>query len=94
MSSSNEKLREDAIAAHAFSFKKHAYLTAKPQLCGCFCCCKIFPSSALSDEDFQPEGGGQRTAFCPYCLTDSVIGEESGYAITPELLQAMRDYWF
>ncbi len=30
MSSSNEKLREEAIAAHAFSFKNHAYLTAKP----------------------------------------------------------------
>ncbi|OAM27901.1 hypothetical protein [Eikenella corrodens] len=48
----------------------------------------------LLDGDFVPENDGQYTACCPYCGIDSIIGENCGYAITPELLATMQDYWF
>ena len=46
--------------------------------CGCFYCLKIFAPKAI----------------CPYCGIDSVIGEHSGYPITREFLEQMRQYWF
>ena len=36
----------------------------------------------------------QLTGLCPYCGIDSVIGESSGYPITKEFLEKMRNYWF
>ncbi len=54
----------------------------------------------LLSENFRPKEisswiedvGG--TAICPYCGIDSVIGEHSGYPITREFLEQMRQYWF
>ncbi|SNW09675.1 Uncharacterised protein [Eikenella corrodens] len=91
--STDEALGAAAIAAHQFSFKNKAYLLP-PQRCGCFSCLAIFRSTELEEGDFVPENDGQYTACCPYCGIDSVIGENCGYAITPELLAAMQDYWF
>ena len=91
--STDEALGAAAIAAHPFSFKNKAYLLP-PQRCGCFSCLAIFRSTELEEGDFVPEDDGQFTACCPYCGIDSVIGENCGYAITPELLAAMQDYWF
>ena len=90
---STDEVLTAAIAAHPFSFKNEAYLLP-PQRCGCFSCLAIFRSSELEESDFVPEDDGQYTACCPYCGIDSVIGENCGYAITPELLAAMKDYWF
>ena len=91
--STDEALGAAAIAAHQFSFKNKAYLLP-PQRCGCFSCLAIFRSTELEEGDFVPEDDGQFTACCPYCGIDSIIGENCGYAITPELLAAMQDYWF
>lgn len=35
-----------------------------------------------------------QTASCPYCGIDAVIGDASGYPLTPEFLDAMRGQWF
>ena len=90
---STDEVLAAAIAAHPFSFKNKAYLLP-PQRCGCFSCLSIFCSTELRESDFVPENDGQYTACCPYCGIDSIIGENCGYAITPELLAAMQDYWF
>lgn len=82
-----------AIAAHTFSFGNHEDLR-KPQRCGCFYCLQIFPSDQLREEDCIEEGSGVLTVCCPFCGIDSVIGESSGYQITPELLHKMHEYWF
>jgi hypothetical protein len=34
------------------------------------------------------------TALCPYCYTDSVLGDASGYPITEEFLKEMNKRWF
>ena len=90
---STDEVLTAAIAAHPFSFKNKAYLLP-PQRCGCFSCLTIFRSTELEEGDFVPENDGQYTACCPYCGIDSVIGENCGYTITPELLATMKDYWF
>ena len=87
---STDEVLTAAIAAHPFSFKNKAYLLP-PQRCGCFSCLAIFRSTELEENDFVPEDNGQYTACCPYCGIDSVIGENCGYTITPELLATMKD---
>lgn len=38
------------------------------------------------------EGCG--TALCPYCCTDSVLGDASGCPVTEDFLQKMHERWF
>lgn len=76
--------------AHQASFKnKESILQSK--ICGCFSCMKTFPPSEAT---FRPEMDGQETAWCPYCDTDAVLGEASGYPITKEFLEKMNEDWF
>lgn len=76
--------------AHQASFKnKESILRSK--MCGCFSCQKIFPAS---EANFVKEMDGKETAWCPYCDTDAVLGDASGYPITPEFLKEMKDEWF
>jgi len=35
-----------------------------------------------------------KTAQCPYCGIDSVVGSKSGYPVTPEFLERMKKHWF
>jgi hypothetical protein len=35
-----------------------------------------------------------RTALCPKCEIDSVIGSASGYPITKNFLERMHSHWF
>lgn len=80
---------QDYKNAHKYSINNKPMLTSN-QACGCFFCKKIFPSTEirtwLKDKT--------ETALCPYCCIDSVIGENSGYHITPEFLDGMHDHWF
>ena len=76
-------------AAHRFCTNNAASLQ-KDKKCGCFYCLKIFPPSEIKSIICEGEG----TALCPYCGVDSVIGEHSGFPITPEFLAEMKEYWF
>lgn len=60
------------------------------QRCGCFSCLTIFHPDRIRNwiPDAQDE-----TAICPYCNSDSVLGESSGFPITPEFLGAMKEFW-
>ena len=77
------------IEAHKFSSNNKNSLL-KDKKCGCFYCTEIFEPSEI--ENWLNEASG--TAICPYCGIDSVIGESSGFPITKEFLNKMRDYWF
>lgn len=82
---------EDIIKAHEYSIRNFETLK-KDKLCGCFYCKKTFDSSEIYDWTIEPDG--TKTALCPYCNIDSVIGEGSGFSMTPEFLERMRKYWF
>ncbi len=63
----------------------------KSDKCGCFSCGKIFHPSEIMDyfeDDESP------TAICPYCHIDSVIGNASGFPVTPEFMKKMKKRWF
>lgn len=74
---------------HDCSFKNIEQIK-KSKTCGCFSCCEIFPASEVTS--FLPDS--VPTAECPYCHIDAVIGDASGFPITPQLLRAMRRKWF
>ena len=52
---------------------------------------KISPEVA---KEIQEWVDGGKTAICPKCDMDSVIGESSGFPITKEFLGAMYKKWF
>ena len=63
------------------------------KICGCYSCEAIFPSSELSIANTVPDAHG-RTVVCPYCETDSVIGDNCGIPILKEVLKELNAYWF
>jgi hypothetical protein len=79
----------DMINAHVFS-ANHKKELQKDRKCGCFYCLSIF--SPVEIKEWIPDQA--ETAVCPYCGVDSVIGESSGYPITPQFLSEMKKYWF
>lgn len=81
----------DVIEAHKFSINNFDALK-EDSLCGCFYCNSIFTPDKIIDWTIEPNGG--KTALCPYCYIDSVIGINSGFPITKEFLSKMNDYWF
>jgi len=62
-------------------------------VCGCFYCRATFPPAEI-EEWIDEQEGVCTTALCPRCAVDSVIGSRSGFALTPEFLREMHDYWF
>lgn len=74
---------------HDCSFKNKPQIE-QSKMCGCFSCCKIFPAYEVMD--YLPDS--VPTAECPYCHIDAVIGDASGFTITPQLLRAMQRRWF
>lgn len=76
--------------AHKASFKNEESIL-RSKVCGCFSCRTTFPPSEVA---LIPEMDGKRTAWCPNCNTDAVLGDASGYPITPEFLKEMYDEWF
>lgn len=84
----------DLKLAHDFS-SNHKPELEKDRVCGCFCCGSIFsPKKILNWIIADTPIDFRGTAVCPYCMVDSVIGESSGYPITPAFLRAMNEKWF
>ena len=75
--------------AHKASFRNREQIEQSKQ-CGCFFCRRIFPVSEVTDYVSREEP----TALCPYCYTDSVLGDASGYPLTKEFLKEMNKRWF
>lgn len=63
-------------------------------LCGCFYCLAQFAPSAIVEWVDEDDDGRGSTATCPRCGIDSVLGDRSGFPISPEFLAEMQRYWF
>ena len=83
MKYTEQQLRE----AHTHS-AHHRHEIEQSQQCGCFSCCKIYPASEV--QHYIDKG---ETALCPHCGIDSVIGDASGIALTPDFLNTMCQRW-
>jgi hypothetical protein len=85
--------KEDHIAAHQSSIY-HETEVMKSETCGCFYCLEIFAPAAIEDWTDENSEDIERTALCPKCGIDAVIGSASGFPVTKEFLRKMRDHWF
>ena len=65
----------------------------KSNLCGCFHCISIFPVADVKSSEMLFEKDGFKTAICPICGIDSVLGDVS-VEISAELLEALNEYYF
>ena len=74
--------------ANEFSMKNKKQLEMSNK-CGCFGCVKIFEPSEI--KEYIP---GEDTAVCPYCGTDSILGDYSGFDITEEFMREMNEEMF
>ncbi|PJR11509.1 cytoplasmic protein [Sinorhizobium sp. K101] len=82
-------MEDDIALAHKHSANHRAEIETS-SLCGCFYCCSTFPPNEIDDwvDD-------DRTALCPRCGIDSVIGDASDFPVTTvDFLTRMKQYWF
>ena len=91
---------EPHIRAHQHC-SNHRDELLRSDKCGCFYCMAIFAPAQILDWVDAPAGQHHteindvgQTALCPECGIDSVIGNASGYSLTPEFLRQMHDHWF
>lgn len=56
---------------------------------GCFKCLKIF-----STKEINQYTDGEQTVLCPYCQTDSVVGDMCGFKLTEDILKTAHDFWY
>lgn len=90
----------DLLAAHAHASKNRAELEASTR-CGCFWCQEMFTPAeivawgGLDMASFEnPDAAEGETALCPHCGVEAVIGDRSGFDITPQFLARMHEAWF
>jgi hypothetical protein len=83
----------DHVAAHQNSIS-HRNELMNSDVCGCFYCLRTFGPGEIVEWVDEDADGVRRTAVCPECGIDSVIGSTSGYPITKDFLQKMHDHWF
>ena len=86
----------DIIVAHGHC-SGHRDEILRSDLCGCFYCLATFPPTEVRDWvdwPFDQPGAPGRTALCPRCSIDAVIGSEAGYPLTPDFLGRMHSHLF
>ena len=86
----NHEDKPDYIAAF-FDHIGNSNILLQSKTCGCFNCLQIFSPRDITE--WVDDIGEYATGLCPHCQLDTVIGDSSGIAITPELLQQMNDHW-
>jgi hypothetical protein len=65
----------------------------KSKTCICFYCKKVFKAKEIIE--WVEESDNNKTARCPHCRIDSVIGDASKINITDkEFIDAMYEIWF
>ena len=63
----------------------------KSDFCGCFHCISILAATDI--KEMMVEKDGFKTAICPICGIDSVLGDAS-VEISAELIESMNEYYF
>lgn len=82
------KIPREIAEAHAHCSDNRSEIQ-KSNLCGCFYCLKVF--SAIEVTEWA---GDNKTAICPNCGIDSVIGDTVGFVLTRHFLEDVHKHWF
>jgi hypothetical protein len=90
----------ELLAAHEHTTSNRAELEAS-KTCGCCYCLEIFSPdevttfTGLDMSAFEnPDTMSAETAVCPRCGSEALLGDKSGFAITPQFLGRMHQAWF
>lgn len=83
----------DALKAVYSNSIRNEKSILKSDFCGCFHCISIFPVADVKLSEMMVEKDGIKTAICPICGIDAVLGDAS-VEITAELLEALNEYYF
>lgn len=84
---SDEDERPEVVARrHA---RGHREEVQGSEVCGCFYCLAVYGPGEIGE---WIEAG--RTAVCPRCGVDAVIGSGSGYPVTRAFLARMYAEWY
>lgn len=75
-------------SVHAHSFENREEIS-RSGLCYCMFCKRV--SFSVLIHEWADEG---KTALCPNCGVDSVIGDASGVEMTPALMTSLHDFYF
>ena len=86
-------MKPNHVAAHVHS-SSHRNELMTSDVCGCFYCLESYSPTEIVDWIDKDVNGIGRTALCPKCGIDSVMGSASGYPITKEFLKKMHEHWF
>ena len=78
----------DLVEAHTHAADHRAEIEAST-MCGCFYCCEAFKPGAVTRWV-----EGERTALCPRCGVDAVLGDAIGVAMKRPFLEKMQARWF
>ena len=84
-----DPLKRSVSKAHEHSINNGEELIAS-KTCGCFQCLAIYSPKTITE---WVRDSRDRTALCPHCDTDTVLGDASGYPITAEFLRRMQSAW-
>ena len=82
-----EELENLLYELHYSSFRNEKQIK-NSETCGCFTCGTIFKPNEVV-EWCDDDGKGDRTAICPFCAIDSVIGDACGFRVDEALLNLM-----
>jgi hypothetical protein len=74
--------------ASKYSIRNREQLEAS-KIAGCYYCCNLFLPIVI---DYWVDN--QKTAICPLCGIDAVIGDASPYEINSDTLKMLNSYWF
>ena len=80
--------KEAIKAAYAHTIRNRAEIL-RSQNCCCIGCRGIFQASEVRD---WIDGG--KTAMCPYCNVDAVIGDASGHQLSTDFISLMHREYF
>ncbi len=90
----------DLLDAQSHASKNRGEIEAST-VCGCFYCLQTFPPEEIvawtgfdMSKFDDPDAMNGETALCPRCGSESVLGNKSGYEITPQFLGRMHEAWF
>jgi hypothetical protein len=85
------KLLLEIDEPHKYTFKNKDQVQ-KSNMCCCACCVNKY--SAKYVVEYIEEANGDKTAICPKCGVDAVIGDAALSNITDTMLQDMHNKWF
>jgi hypothetical protein len=84
--------KEEHILAHEHAIYHESAIMGS-EICGCFSCGEVFPPKEIRAWTDEGSDDNERTALCPKCGVDAVIGSASGFPIEKDFLRKMRNYW-